>query len=469
MMKTGSPLKLYDTLTAKTKPVGEIKANPVKLYVCGPTVYGLPHLGHGRFVVAFDVLVRWLRAKGLTVKYVSNITDIDDKIIKRAEVENTTVSEIASRYEDAWWAALKTLNVTRPDVIPHATEYVGAMISLIDTLYQQGNAYVISDGLYLDVSKVADYGSLIKQPLDSLKVGARVEINKEKRNPLDFALWKFSKPGEPFWSSPWGNGRPGWHTECVVMSLDCLGDGFDIHGGAQDLIFPHHENERAQAVLLKREFARHWVHNGLAMIEGEKMSKSLGNFTNLQDVFDEFDPRAFRIACLKANYRSPVELNRDAIKDAQGALERLRALVRRTGIKTPQISTLDELFGLLTKEFEKDVFEFASHMDNDLDTPMALAVIYRLVTKAHAYYDRGQYNQANEASLLVSALSSFLGITLNSEDLIPDEITQLVAKREDARKEKNWQQADILRKEIISRGYIVQDTPDGPKIFKQTN
>jgi len=465
-MSLNSQTMLYDTLSGGLKSVGLNKR--VSLYVCGPTVYGLPHLGHGRFVVAFDILVRWLRVKGCQVKYVSNITDIDDKIIKRAEVEKTTVDEIAKRYEASWWESIKKLNVTVPDMVPHATDYVEAMLAFIDYLYSKGHAYEISDGLYLDVSRVENYGILSKQPLELLKAGARVELNPEKKTPFDFALWKFSKPGEPYWNSPWGKGRPGWHTECVVMSLDSLGDGFDIHGGAQDLIFPHHENEIAQASLWGKQFAKHWVHNGLAMIEGEKMSKSLGNFTNLEEVFNSHDPRAFRIACLKANYRSPVELSKQAIKDAQNALERLLMLVRRLQINNlKQYNNVEELLSNLSPEVKTSVLQFCEFMDDDLNTPAALAHIFNLVTQAHNLYDQGDVQRSQELTEVVCRLCSFLGLDLVEKIEVPDEILELLKKRELARKEKNWLEADQIRQEIATKGYSVEDTLEGPRLYKK--
>ena len=274
-------LRLHDTATGTIEPLVLREPGTVSMYVCGPTVYDVPHIGHGRFALAFDILRRYLEFSGFDVRYVSNITDIDDKIIARANSEGRTLTDVAREFEAAWFAALDGLGVKRPTVSPRATEYVDDMVALVSDLVARGIAYETSDGVYLSVDRVAGYGLLARQSLDSLRSGARVEPGEEKRSPLDFVLWKKAKPGEPTWPAPFGDGRPGWHTECVVMSLDLLGDGFDLHGGGIDLAFPHHENERAQAVAVDRPFAHHWVHNGHVMMAGEKMSKSLGNFTSL--------------------------------------------------------------------------------------------------------------------------------------------------------------------------------------------
>jgi cysteinyl-tRNA synthetase len=322
-------LRLHDTATGTVRPLELRTEGEVAMYVCGPTVYDLPHIGHGRYNLVFDVLRRYLLFSGLAVRYVSNVTDIDDKIIKRAGEQGRSEPEVAAEFEARWWEAMDALGVRRPDEAPHATAYIDHMVDLVADLLRRGVAYETSDGVYLSVDEVDGYGLLARQSLDSLRAGARVEENEEKRSPLDFALWKKAKEGEPAWEAPWGAGRPGWHTECVVMSLDLLGDGFDLHGGGQDLAFPHHENERAQAVAEGRPFARHWVHNGWVEVEGTKMSKSLGNFTSLTDMLARSDARAYRLLVLRAHYRSPIEVTADTVSDAEKALERLDAMARR--------------------------------------------------------------------------------------------------------------------------------------------
>ncbi len=328
-------LELHDTATGRVAPLELRSPGKVAMYVCGPTVYDAPHLGHGRFALVFDVLRRYLIFNGLDVTYVSNVTDIDDKIIERAAASGLTEPELAAKYEEVWWQAMDALGVLRPDETPHATAYVDRMIGLIGQLVERGIAYQTSDGVYLSVSEVPGYGLLAHQPLESLRAGARVEVDEEKRSPLDFVLWKKARPGEPTWDSPWGPGRPGWHTECVVMSLDLLGDGFDLHGGGIDLIFPHHENERAQAVASGHGFARHWVHNGWVTVGGEKMSKSLGNFTTLDDLLARSDARAYRLLVLRSHYRSPIEISPKTVRDAEAGLARLDEMALRFGVADP--------------------------------------------------------------------------------------------------------------------------------------
>ena len=325
-------LQLHDTATGEVGPLRLRDPGRVSMYVCGPTVDGVPHLGHGRFSLVFDVLRRYLVFTGLDVTYVSNITDIEDKIIARAKAQGVPISDFTATNEAVWWEVMDALGVLRPDETPHATAYVDRMVALVVDLMDRGVAYETSDGVYLSVRDVPGYGLLAHQPLDSLRAGARVEADEEKHSPLDFVLWKKAKEGEPSWESPWGDGRPGWHTECVVMSLDLLGDGFDLHGGAIDLIFPHHENERAQAVAVGREFTRHWVHNGWVTVDGEKMSKSVGNFTSLADLLAKSDGRAYRLLVLRSHYRSPIEVTPETIADAESGLARLDEMGRRFGI-----------------------------------------------------------------------------------------------------------------------------------------
>src|ERR1700722_8792868 len=322
-------LRLYDSVDGEVRELILRDPGRVSVYVCGPTVDNLPHLGHGRFTLVWDVARRWFTFRGLDVTFVSNITDIEDKIIARSQQEHRTPSDVVDTYEAMWWDAMDQLGVARPDEAPHATQYVPEMIELINELLALDIAYAISDGIYFDVSRVPDYGLLAGQPLDSLRAGARVEAVDEKRSPLDFALWKNAKPGEPSWPAPFGDGLTGWHTESVVMSLGLLGDNFDLHTGGLDLKFPHHENERAQAVAAHKAFARHWDHNGWVMVGGEKMSKSLDNFTSLTELLAHTDPRAYRLLVLRSHYRSPIEVTRDTLADAERALARLDAFARR--------------------------------------------------------------------------------------------------------------------------------------------
>ena len=322
-------LRLHDTAFGQVRPLELRQPGQVSLYVCGPTVYAEPHLGHGRFALVWDVLRRYLSWRGLTVRFVSNVTDIDDNIIAKAAAEQRDWTAVVEEYERVWWESMDRLGVQRPDAQPHATGYVEQMVEAIAELERRGFAYDSGDSVWFAAELVPGYGLLARQPLDSLRAGARVEVDEGKRSPVDFALWKKAKPGEPSWPSPWGEGRPGWHTECVVMSLDLLGEGFDIHGGGIDLAFPHHENERAQAMALGRPFARTWVHSGHVVGEGGvKMSKSLGNYTTLVDLLDRTDPRAYRMLVLQSHYHGQMEVTPATIEAAAAAVRGLDALVR---------------------------------------------------------------------------------------------------------------------------------------------
>jgi len=440
------------------------------MYVCGPTVYDLPHIGHGRYNLVFDVLRRYLLFCGLDVHYVSNITDVDDNIIKRANEQGRTEPEVAAEFEARWWEAMDALGVLRPDDTPHATAYIDDMVRLVGDLLQRGVAYETSDGVYLDVDQVPGYGLLARQSLDSLRSGARVEENEEKRSPLDFALWKKAKEGEPAWDAPWGAGRPGWHTECVVMSLDLLGDGFDLHGGGQDLAFPHHENERAQAVAEDRPFARHWVHNGWVEVEGTKMSKSLGNFTSLTDLLGRSDGRAYRLLVLRAHYRSPIEVTAATIADAEKALGRLDTMARRFGIgdlleESETGYVVETIDGADTDPDARAVFH--ARMDDDLDTPGALAGIFELVSIAHSSADAGDEGGGQRAARTVGLLAAALGLPLRAAAAdVDEEVARLVTERDEARRTKDFARADAIRDELVALGWTVEDTPSGTAIHR---
>ena len=436
------------------------------MYVCGPTVYEYPHVGHGRFTLTWDVLRRWLSFNGLDVTYVSNVTDIDDNIIARANRDGRTEADVAAEYEALWWEAMEKLGVLRPDEIPHATAYVDQMIETISTLVASGHAYRIDDGVYLDTAKVPTYGLLAGQPLESLRAGARIEANAQKRSPLDFALWKAAKPDEPSWEAPFGAGRPGWHTECVVMSLALLGEDFDLHSGGQDLKFPHHENERAQAIALGRRFARHWVHNGWVVIDGVKMSRSLGNFTTLTDLLARFDVRAYRLLLLRAHYRAPIEVNETTIADAERALERLDTVARRFDL-TP----LDTSRPVLRAEhpeleaFADEVAAFTAAMDDDLDTPGAVALLFELATRANTVADAGDLTVARAIAELLAVLAGSVGLVLRGAgDPIGEGAQALATARDHARAARQFAEADRLRDELVALGFVVEDTAQGTRI-----
>ncbi len=447
-------LQLFDTAKGGVAPVELREPGKVSMYVCGPTVYGPPHVGHGRFSLVFDVLRRYLDWSGLDVTYVSNITDIDDKIIQRAQAEVRDWRQITERCEAVWYRAMDALNVRRPDHDPHATAYVEQMVELIGRLVERGAAYETSDGVYFSSERVDDYGLLARQPLDSLKAGARVEGIDEKRSPVDFALWKKAKPDEPHWPSPWGDGRPGWHTECVVMALDLLGDDFDLHGGGQDLAFPHHENERAQAVADGHRFARTWVHNGFVEVEGTKMSKSLGNVSNLVDLVEQYDARAYRLLVLRSHYRSPIDVTDDSLRDAEAALDRLDSFARRVA-SVAGLSGAEPDAGALDR--------FRAAMDDDMQTPAATGLLFDLVRRANVALDGGGTGAAGPLAAAALEIADALGLELRAAagSDVPGDVLGWAHERDEARAAKDWTRADRLRDKITAAGYVIEDTAAG--------
>ncbi|HUZ21236.1 MAG TPA: cysteine--tRNA ligase [Acidimicrobiales bacterium] len=455
-------LRLHDTATGRVDELVTRDPGHVGLYVCGSTVYGPPHAGHGRFALVYDVLRRYLRYRGLRVHFVSNVTDLDDKILDRARAERRDWRDVATEWEGQWWSALDRMGVERPDDDPHATAYIPEMVELVDDLVRAGAAYETSDGVYLEVERVPGYGLLAHQDLGSLRAGARVALNEEKRSPLDFALWKKAKPGEPTWPSPYGDGRPGWHTECVVMALALLGEDFDLHGGGQDLMFPHHENERAQAVALGRGFARHWVHNGLVTVGGEKMSKSLGNFTTLADLLAENDPRAYRLLVVQSGYRSPLEITGDLLQGAASAVGRIDSLdLRMAGADRPAPDAPG------SAEADALVRLFEQRMDDDLDTTRAVAALFEGVRRANALLDAG--DAAAGIPLAHAALACFavLGLHPRGGEVGPDaRVGELMARRDAARDARDFAAADALRDEIEALGWKVEDTREGTRVHR---
>ncbi len=456
-------IRLYDSVHGVVRDLPMREPGRLSIYSCGPTVYSLPHLGHGRQTLVWDVVRRWSTFRGLDVHFVSNITDIDDKIIARALDQGTSTSDVVARYESEWWEAMTALGAAMPDDIPHATDWVPQMISLIESFVEDGVAYQTSDGVYFDVSRVTDYGLLAGQPLDSLRAGARVEANDEKRSPLDFVLWKNAKPGEPSWPAPFGEGRPGWHTECVVMSLGLLGDGFDLHVGGLDLKFPHHENERAQAVAANRPFAQHWGHHGWVMVDQMKMSSSLGNFTSLTDLLGRTDPRAYRLLVLRSHYRSPIEVTTETIADAERALARLDTLARRFELPSLAGATLEVGSNYRWEGEALDLYDrVATNLDDDLNTPPAVAQLFEAVGLANTLADRGATSEAQSFAEAVNVLFASMGLALHASDDALDPLSaDLVARRDAARSAKDWVGADKLRDELVEHGWVVEDSAAG--------
>jgi cysteinyl-tRNA synthetase len=445
-------LRLYDTALREVRELQPRDPGQISIYVCGPTVDAVPHIGHGRFALVWDVLRRYLEWSGFDVRFITNVTDIDDKIIARANEEGRGAADVAVEYEKVWWDTMDRLGVKRPTEDPHATAYVDRMIELIEELVERGDAYQGTDGVYFATDTVPDYGLLAPGPVEDLMAGARVAVDEEhgKRAPNDFALWKSAKPGEPSWDSPWGPGRPGWHTECVVMSLDLLGEDFDLHGGGIDLAFPHHENERAQAEADGKRFARRWTHSAHLLAEDEeKMSKSLGNVVSLSDLVSRYDPRAFRLLVLQSHYRKPMTVSDATLTAGQNAIERLDAFARRfhDNVEAPDPEALAA---------------FRDRMDDDLDTVGATAQLFELVTRANALADEGQSALAGALAAAVFEMARAVGLTLGTPSAEVDEdAAALAAERDEARKNKDYARADAIRQQLMARGWIVEDTPEG--------
>ena len=485
---------VYNSQTHKKQELKPIEPGKIRMYVCGPTVYDQIHVGNGRTFLAFDVIRRYLTYKGYQVTFAQNLTDVDDKIINRANEQGRTPEEVAAEFSDAFIEQMHRLNVLDPDIRPRATREIPAMIEMIQGLIEQGHAYAPGNGdVYFSVRSDPGYGCVSGRNVDELKVGARIEANDEKRDPLDFALWKAAKPGEPMWDSPWGKGRPGWHTECSAMVHRYLGTPIDIHGGGQDLQFPHHENEYAQACCCWHEpLANVWMHTGMLLINGEKMSKSLGNFFTLKEVLDKYPADAVRLLMLQTHYRSPLDFSFDRLDGAVGTLERIRGTVanlRWAAESAPQDGELNDADRALGAEIDKATAEFTRQMDDDFNTAGALAAIFGLVTAANTYLaDAGEDTSTAVALRASDALAELLGVlgvesVRPAETALPHELVDLAAKeagyagddpeeaadalvaaRAEARAAKNWAVADAIRDGIAALGLVVEDTAAGTRI-----
>ncbi len=467
-------MKLFNTLTRTKEEFKPIEPGHVKMYACGPTVYNYFHLGNARPFVTFDTLRRYLEYSGYEVEFCQNFTDIDDKMIKRANEEGVTVKDVAERYIKEYYVDADGLNCKRPTYQPRATESIGAIIGIVKALYDQGIAYVIEgDGVYYDVTKKEDYGKLSHYNLEDLNPGGgeRKASYDGKKNPGDFALWKFKKEGEPFWNSPWGEGRPGWHIECSAMIKKHLGNTIDIHGGGQDLIFPHHENEIAQSESANCcTLANYWVHNAFVNVDGEKMSKSLGNFFTIRDIVKHFPYEVIRFFILSGHYRMPINFSDELLKASQTGLQRIATCAAnlKFNIESDAYNGDDEAASEAIKNAVKEAHDsFVAHMDDDLNTADAVTDIYTLVKAANTAID----NKASKESLkialdMLNEITDVLGIVLKVEEDIPAEITELVEQRAAAKKAKDFAEADRIRDLITSKGYSVKDTPNGPQVEK---
>lgn len=454
-------MKVYNTLSGKKETFHPTHEGKVGIYLCGPTVYDYGHLGHGRSAVSFDVIRRYFLYLGYDVTFVSNYTDIDDKMIARAEMMKISVAELAEKIIPEYEEDYGALGIMKADIHPKATENVAEMIEIIRGLEKNGHAYVISDGVYFDVKTFPDYGKLSKQKMDELKAGVRKDLNPEKHNHQDFVLWKFSKPGEPSWDSPWGEGRPGWHIECSAMSWKYLGWGFDIHGGGADLTFPHHECEIAQSEAFSGErFVKYWLHNGFIRVNEEKMSKSLGNFFTLRDIYKTYDPQVVRFMFLQTHYRSPIDFSDELLEQSKNSLMRVHDFVRRLKNYEGNGDGSDTFDGHL-EVVEKS---FQGAMNDDFETPVALAVCFDLIRTVNSMIDDEVLSQEGKKTVLrlIERFDSVLGIFEPTTKVeIGDEIEALIAERNKARDEKNWSRADEIRDLLLEKGIQLEDSSEG--------
>jgi cysteinyl-tRNA synthetase len=470
-------LAVYNTLTRRKEPFETLEPGRVGMYVCGPTVYDHPHLGHARAAVAFDVIRRALVFLGYRVTYVRNVTDVDDKIIARAAEEGRTPWEVAEEYTRIYDEQMTALSVRPPEIAPRATGHIVDMIRLVSQLVDKGVAYVVDGDVYYSVESFLAYGALSNRTLDDVRAGERVEPDPRKRNPLDFALWKAAKPGEPSWPSPWGDGRPGWHIECSAMSMKYLGPTFDVHGGGQDLIFPHHENEIAQSEAATGvPFARVWLHNGFVTIDHEKMAKSLKNFVTVRDVLAEYPAPAVRTLLAGAHYRSPIDFSPRALDDGRAAWDRLATFGRNASDALAELGR--ELGGTDGAGVEPWRSKFTAAIEDDFNTPEAFAVLFDLVSTGNAVVervDRGDDAAADELVSLVDefdVLAEVLGLSTRDWPEAPGGanalaplVEYLLELREEARRAKDFKRADAIRDRLTAAGIVVEDRPTGPRWY----
>jgi len=456
-------MRLYNSLSKRLEELAPADGT-VRMYVCGPTVYDLIHIGNARPFIVFDALRRVLEAQGFRVIYVQNVTDVDDKIIRRAQEEGRDPAELALHYTQEYFADLERLGVRPPTYSPPATAFIPKMVEFIQKLVAKGHAYVVDGDVYFSVRTYPGYGELSGRSAEEQLAGARVEVDERKRDPLDFALWKSAKPGEPFWPSPWGPGRPGWHTECVVMSMYLLGETLDIHAGGNDLIFPHHENERAQAESLTgKTFVKIWLHNGMLTVRGEKMAKSLGNFYYARDVVRLFGTEAVRYFYLSRHWRKPLDFSFEALEEAKAAVGRVYNFLGEAERVPAEVSSQDPAFGAVLVEAER---KFWAELADDFNTPGALAVLQEIIGEAYKRADPGSLREAGEA---VRRLARPLGLFQaegSSAELgkLSEELLGLIVElRAQLRKEKNFALADKIREKLAALGVELRDGPEGTR------
>ena len=461
-------MRIYNTLTRAKDELKTIEPGVLKVYACGPTVYNFIHIGNARPLCVFDVLRRYMEYRGYEVKFVQNFTDIDDKIIRRANEEGLTFKEVSEKYIEEFWKDAKGMNIREATVHPKATENIDEIIAIISTLIEKGYAYAVDGDVYFSPTKFDEYGKLSHQPLEELEAGARINVEDIKREPMDFALWKGAKPGEPYWESPWGHGRPGWHIECSAMVRRYLGETIDIHCGGQDLIFPHHENEIAQSECCNgAPFANYWMHNGYINVDNVKMSKSLGNFFTVRDVAEKYGYEPIRYLMISSHYRSPINYSVDVIEQCKASLERLYTC--RNNLDFALENAAD---GELDNEFNDKVHgrieQFIKAMDDDLNTADGISAVFELVRDINTAIAAGASKQTLElASKAFDELTDVLGLVYNrGKASLDEEVEALIAERIQARKDKNWAKADEIRDKIKAMGIVLEDTPQGVKWHK---
>ena len=479
------PLSIYNTLTRKKEPLQPLEEGHVKLYVCGITSYDYCHIGHARSALVFDMVVRYLRHRGYKVTFVRNFTDIDDKIIKRAGEQGIDSAALAQQFIDEFYIDMDGLGVLRPDIEPRATEHVAEMIGLIGELIDKGMAYPAGGDVYFRVERFAGYGQLSGRGLDDMQAGARVDVNENKTNPMDFALWKGAKPGEPKWPSPWGEGRPGWHIECSAMSRKYLGDTFDIHGGGKDLIFPHHENEIAQSCGASgKPFAKLWMHHGFVTIKDEKMSKSLGNFLTIRDVLKAYEPEALRLFIFSTHYRNPLDFTESALQDARAGLARMYeclALIEALPAGDPEAPA--RIAAQDRQALASLAERFCAAMDNDFNSALALAHLFdavktlnKLLRALPEHPAEQDVRDVRNAAAIFRELAGVLGLVrrdpaavvaaakariLAGLDLSEEAILELIARRNQARAIKDWATSDQVRDHLLAHRIVLKDSPEG--------
>ncbi len=463
-------MRIYNSQSRKKEEFVPIRPGEVSIYSCGPTVYDYFHIGNARPFIVFDVLRRYLEYKGYKVTFVQNFTDIDDKMIRRANEEGVTVKELGDRFIEEYYKDAKALGIRPATVHPRATEHIPQIIAMVQKLIDKGIAYESNGTVYYHTAAFPEYGKLSGQNLEDLEDGARVDVDDEKKSPADFALWKAAKPGEPSWESPWGLGRPGWHIECSVMSTEYLGDTLDIHSGGHDLIFPHHENEIAQSEgATGHPFVHYWMHNGFLNIDNEKMSKSRGNFFTVRDILSQFEAEDVRMFTLSAQYRSPLNFSRDSVEQAHASLVRLytardNLLFIKDNAKEKELSEADRAFMQKVDEGKR---RFEEGMDDDLNTAEAVAALFDIVYAANTMVSGETAARAVTYALdALKQLSDILGLLARQPGGLPEDVQRLAADRVQARKDKNWKLSDELRASITSLGYTVEDTPGGQKITR---